>query len=211
MTKLYRLSDFSVVTALLFLSLFFSIRLWLGADPSNPLAWEAFLSVPTLIREPANYVYYATDLPLLQCALAFGGLTLLGGFLAVSKRHIRTRFVFFHATLLLFGVGLGNDFSGGQMMPMLVEGMVQHVVTYLKGLNASQLIFLLLFIVSCLNCHREILMALSSNERTAKAGSSRSISRLFKQLPHLLGLRPVQEGVATRRSLSNLAAVRQAG
>jgi hypothetical protein len=155
--KYSKFFDTSAVACLLLLSLFFAIRIWLGADPGNPYVWKVFLAVPTLIREPANLIYYSTGFSALFCAAIFVGLSFVGSLLVLSDRHHRLQFIFFHAVFLLFATGIGNDYSINAMMPLRAEGTVSHILLYFTKMELVQLLLLSFLVASCLNCHFKIL------------------------------------------------------
>jgi hypothetical protein len=157
MSKYCKLFDTSAVACLLLLSFFFALRFWLGADPGNPFVWKAFLSVPTLFREPANIVYYATGFPALTCAAIFFGLTFIGSLLVLSDRHHRLQFIFFHAVFLLFATGIGKDYTINATMPLRAEGTVSHILLYFTKMELVQVLLLAFLVASCLNCHFKIL------------------------------------------------------
>ncbi|MDN3720602.1 phosphatase PAP2 family protein [Roseibium salinum] len=95
MKRLIFISELSVVAGLLLLTAFFGVRLWIGLDPSSPLAWRAFLEMPDVIREPANLFYYGTGLPVAYCAAFFALATGVGIALMRATNHLRLRLVFF--------------------------------------------------------------------------------------------------------------------
>ncbi len=208
MKNLVRLSDISVVIGLLLLSAFFLVRLWIGWDPSNPLVWQAFLSAPSIIREPANLVYYSTDVSPQSYALIFFGLAILGGFLSLSKKLLRLKFIYFHAALILFVTGLVNEYVNSMYSPSLMDDAVVHVLLYFKNLHVFQLLMLSLFLTSCLNCHRKILMSVNSRSEGSIRAARRPLTRVVGELPRLLGILPVAEDEGIRTRPEGLAAVR---
>ncbi|MCX2725645.1 hypothetical protein [Roseibium salinum] len=161
MKRLIFISELSVVAGLLLLTAFFGVRLWIGLDPSSPLAWRAFLEMPDVIREPANLFYYGTGLPVAYCAAFFALATGVGIALMRATNHLRLRLVFFNAAVLAFCIGYGLEFFQLPVMPGSINETIASVIIGLRQFEPVQTIFLALLTVSLMNSHKDILYALA--------------------------------------------------
>ncbi len=159
MKRLILISELGVITGLLLMTSFFFVRLWIGMDPSSPLAWQAFLEMPDLIREPANYFYYKTGLPVPYCAALFACATATGIFLLKAANHVRLRFLYFNAAVLTFFVCLGLDLFQLPAPAGDITQSIANILSCLRQVEPMQAAFLALLTVSLFNTHRVILLA----------------------------------------------------
>ena len=167
MKRLGLISDFSPALVFFSIAVFFAIKIWIGSSPSNPFAWWAFLSVPAIVREPTNFLYYGVGISATTGTWAFLAMGVVGIPIALSRAWLRFRFLYFHAALLALvpnylGIRIPlapENQSTDQLIASLLSEMSQF-----GGLSVAILIIL---VVCCLDSHRRVLFRSPSRSHHA--------------------------------------------
>jgi len=129
--------------------------MWVGYAPSDPGAWQAFLSIPPIVRESTNYFYYQMDISAQTGTWVFFAYGLIGIMVAMSPMWLRARFFYFHAAFLIFICGVV-----GQRVPAysISQSDLNSTLSLVLDLSGFSMITFFLLIVSCLDAHRRMLI-----------------------------------------------------
>jgi hypothetical protein len=80
---------------------FVAASYYLGASPADPIAWQSFLALTPLVRDPVNLVARLSHWGFAGAFVFFAGMTFLGIRLAVSPLGTgRSLFIYAHISIL---------------------------------------------------------------------------------------------------------------
>jgi hypothetical protein len=142
----------------LLLASFFAARLAIGAFPSDPLAWTAYMTLASAWREIAAFVpadRWIACLVLLSCgALAAWSIASTG---RLDRR--RSRFVLTHMAFLAILLGMGDEnvfaASAHEMSPSSAS-----ILPDFAQADPMMVVLLVLTALTCLQTHKAIIWAL---------------------------------------------------
>ena len=138
----------------------------LGAAPADPAAWQTYLALAPLIREPVHFISTLPGLGDVAALALFGVLALAGCAIALSPRTGRTHFVYAHLALLIMIYSMSKSGAFTASFPV-TEGLGGFGWSLdLSAFPASGVVILAFVALACASTHFQVLRRIRERAAT---------------------------------------------